>query len=195
MRRGRTVVSGMKFSATSIPDVMLVVPDSHVDRRGFFMETYSARLFEEAGISASFVQDNHSKSAKGVLRGLHYQIRFPQGKLVRVVLGEVFDAAVDLRARSPTFGRWVGEHLSSDNRRMLWIPPGFAHGFLTLTTWAEVIYKVTDYYSPEWERTLVWDDPGVGIRWPLQDGVRPILSSKDSQGRRIDELEIYDQES
>jgi dTDP-4-dehydrorhamnose 3,5-epimerase len=184
----------MKFSATDLSEVMLIIPEAHLDQRGFFMETYAAREFERAGISASFVQDNHTQSAKGVLRGLHFQIRAPQGKLVRVVRGEIFDAAVDLRRRSPTFGRWVGEHLSSDNRHMLWIPPGFAHGFLALTEWAEVIYKVTDYYSPEWERTLKWDDPTVGVRWPLPQGESPILSSKDTRGRSLDELEVYDQE-
>jgi len=182
----------MKFAATDIPDVILIKPEIHSDGRGFFMETYRAEWFAGAGISATFVQDNHSRSAKGVLRGLHYQIRSPQGKLVRVVLGEVFDAVVDLRSSSQTFGRWVGEHLSSDNQHMLWIPPGFAHGFYVLSDWAEVIYKVTDSYAPEWERTLIWDDPRVAIRWPLVDGEPPILSPKDAHGLRLEQLEVFD---
>ena len=185
----------MKFAATDIPDVILITPEIHSDGRGFFMETYRAEWFAGAGINATFVQDNHSRSAKGVLRGLHYQIRSPQGKLVRVVLGEVFDAVVDLRSSSQTFGRWVGEHLSSDNQHMLWIPPGFAHGFYVLSDWAEVIYKVTDSYAPEWERTLIWDDPRVAIRWPLVDGEPPILSPKDAHGLRLEQLEVFDEMS
>jgi dTDP-4-dehydrorhamnose 3,5-epimerase len=181
----------MEFSPTAIPDVVLITPEAHVDPRGFFMETYTARRFEQAGIHAAFVQDNHSRSVRHVLRGLHYQLRAPQGKLVRAVLGEIFDVAVDLRASSTSFGHWIGERLSADNRRMLWIPAGFAHGFLALTAWAEVIYKVTDYYAPERERTLIWNDPRVGIRWPLEHGERPLLSPKDSQGRRLDDLEVY----
>jgi dTDP-4-dehydrorhamnose 3,5-epimerase len=183
----------MKFAPTDIPEVVLITPEARTDERGFFMETYHAASFAAAGIHATFVQDNHSRSAKGVLRGLHYQIRSPQGKLVRVVVGEVFDAAVDLRSKSPTFGRWVGEHLSADNRRMLWMPPGFAHGFYVLSDWAEVIYKVTDYYAPEWDRTLIWNDPTVAIRWPLVDGKPPLLSSKDAGGLQLEQLEMFDQ--
>ena len=181
----------MIFSATSIPDVLLITPEARADERGSFMETYRADAFAQAGIHAAFVQDNHSRSAKSVLRGLHYQIRSPQGKLVRAVAGEVFDAAVDLRSSSPTFGRWVGELLSADNKRMLWIPPGFAHGFYVLSDGAEVIYKVTDYYAPEWDRTLIWDDPRIAIRWPLVDGQPPILSPKDARGLRLEELEAF----
>jgi dTDP-4-dehydrorhamnose 3,5-epimerase len=183
----------MNFTATAIPDVMLVTPEAHADGRGFFMETYRADAFAQAGIHVTFVQDNHSRSAQGVLRGLHYQIRSPQGKLVRVVSGEVFDVAVDLRSSSPTFGRWVGEHLSDDNIRMLWIPPGFAHGFYVLSDRAEVIYKVTDYYAPEWDRTLIWDDPRLAIQWPLVDGKPPTLSSKDARGLRLEKLETFDE--
>jgi len=183
----------MKFAATDIPEVVLITPEARADERGFFMETYHAASFAGAGIRATFVQDNHSRSARGVLRGLHYQIRSPQGKLVRVVVGEVFDAAVDLRSSSPTFGRWVGEHLSADNKRMLWMPPGFAHGFYVLSDWAEVVYKVTDYYAPEWDRTLIWDDPHIAIRWPLVDGNPPTLSPKDAGGLRFDQLETFDE--
>jgi dTDP-4-dehydrorhamnose 3,5-epimerase len=181
----------MKFAPTDIPDVVLITLETHADERGSFMETYRADAFAHVGIVAAFVQDNHSRSAKGVLRGLHYQIRSPQGKLVRTVAGEVFDAAVDLRSSSPTFGRWVGELLSADNKRMLWIPPGFAHGFYVLSDGAEVIYKVTDYYAPEWDRTLIWDDPRIGIRWPLVDGKPPILSPKDARGLRFEDLEAF----
>jgi len=182
----------MNFAATAIPDVLLITPEAHADGRGFFMETYHAASFASAGISAIFVQDNHSGSAQGVLRGLHYQIRSPQGKIVRVVVGEVFDAAVDLRSKSPTFGRWVGEQLSAENKRMLWMPPGFAHGFYVLSDWAELVYKVTDDYAPEWERTLIWNDPKVAIRWPLVDGNPPILSPKDASGLQLEQLETFD---
>ena len=182
----------MKFAPTDIPEVVLITPEARADERGFFMETYRADSFAQAGIHAAFVQDNHSRSGKGVLRGLHYQIRSPQGKLVRVVIGEVFDVAVDLRSSSPTFGRWVGETLSAEARRMLWIPPGFAHGFYVLSDGAEVIYKVTDYYAPEGDRTLIWDDPRIAIRWPLVDGKPPILSPKDAHGLQLQQLETFD---
>ena len=148
--------------------------------------------FAERGITAGFVQDNHSGSQQGILRGLHYQLRQPQGKLVRVVAGEVFDVAVDLRRSSPGLGRWVGEVLSAANRRQLWIPPGFGHGFYVLSEWAEVVYKATDYYAPEWDRTLRWDDPMVGIAWPLIDGRPPTLSAKDAAGRLWDEAEMFE---
>jgi dTDP-4-dehydrorhamnose 3,5-epimerase len=181
----------MDFSPTAIPDVLLVRPKVFQDDRGFFVETYRADAFAAAGVQAAFVQDNHSGSHRGALRGLHYQVRHTQGKLVRVVAGEVFDAAVDLRRSSPTYGRWVGAHLSSENRHMLWIPAGFAHGFYTLSEWAEVIYKVTDLYAPEWERTLAWDDPEVAIAWPLIDGQLPTLSAKDAAGKRLSEAETF----
>jgi dTDP-4-dehydrorhamnose 3,5-epimerase len=181
----------MDFSPTIIPDVLLVRPKVFQDDRGFFLETYRADAFASAGVHAAFVQDNHSGSHQGALRGLHYQVQRTQGKLVRVVAGEVFDAAVDLRRSSPTFGQWVGAHLSAENREMLWIPAGFAHGFYTLSEWAEVIYKVTDIYAPQWERTLAWDDPAVAIAWPLIEGRLPALSAKDAAGKRLPEAETF----
>ena len=184
--------SAMEFKPTIIPDVILVEPKVFGDGRGFFMETYQADRFAAAGITAGFVQDNHSGSARGILRGLHYQIRQPQGKLVRVVAGEVFDAAVDLRRSSPTFGRWVGQRLSAGNRLQIWIPPGFAHGFYVLSEWAEVVYKATDYYDPEWERTLLWNDPEVGVEWPLLEGRPPILSQKDAEGSLLQSAETFE---
>jgi dTDP-4-dehydrorhamnose 3,5-epimerase len=182
----------MEFRPTAIPEVIVIEPKVYGDRRGFFMETYQAARFKAAGISTDFVQDNHSGSTQGILRGLHYQIRQPQGKLVRVVAGEVFDVAVDLRRSSPTFGIWVGQRLSAGNRLQIWIPPGFAHGFYVLTDWAEVVYKATDYYSPEWERTLQWNDPQIGIEWPLLDGHSPVLSGKDAQGTLLRSAETYE---
>jgi dTDP-4-dehydrorhamnose 3,5-epimerase len=181
----------MKFSPTSLPDVVLIEPQIFGDQRGFFMEVYQARRFEEAGIRAEFVQDNHSGSSQCTLRGLHYQIRQAQGKLVRVVVGEVFDVAVDLRRSSPAFGRWVGNYLSAQNKAQMWIPPGFAHGFYVLSPWAEVLYKATDFYAPEWERTLLWNDPDVGIEWPLINGSPPILSQKDKIGSLLVVAEVY----
>lgn len=182
----------MKITPTAIPDVLLIEPQVFGDKRGFFMETFRQSTFTEAGITLPFVQDNHSGSRQSTLRGLHYQIRQPQGKLVRVVAGEIFDVAVDLRRSSPTFGRWVGVTLSAANRWMMWVPPGFAHGFYVMSDWAEFVYKVTDYYAPEWERTLIWSDPQVGIHWPVLEGQSPLLSSKDSQGRQLVECELYD---
>jgi dTDP-4-dehydrorhamnose 3,5-epimerase len=181
----------MEFTATSIPDVILVQPQLFGDDRGFFMETYHEQRFAEAGIQARFVQDNHSGSVKGTLRGLHYQIRQAQGKLVRVISGDVFDVAVDLRKSSPTFGQWTGICLSSENKRQLWIPPGFAHGFYVLSEWAEVLYKATDFYAPQWERTLLWNDPQVQVEWPLPEGSQPILSEKDLKGRTFRETDVY----
>jgi dTDP-4-dehydrorhamnose 3,5-epimerase len=174
---------------TAIADVLLVEPKVFGDARGFFLESWNAKVFAEAGIPAAFVQDNHSRSPRGVLRGLHYQIRQPQGKLVRVVAGEVFDVAVDLRRASPTFGRWTGERLSADNKRMLWIPPGFAHGFLVLSESADFLYKTTDYYAPEHERVLAWNDPALGIRWPLAG--TPTLSARDAAGTRLRDAEVF----
>jgi len=182
----------MEFSPTSIPDVLLIKPQVFTDDRGFFIETFRSGEFEQAGITQPFVQDNHSGSKQGILRGLHYQIQQAQGKLVRVVQGEVFDVAVDLRRSSDTFGRWVGMILSSKNKFQLWVPPSFAHGFYVRSEWAEVTYKNTDYYAPDWERTLLWSDPKVGIDWPLLDGKPPILSPKDTLGKTIDEAELFD---
>lgn len=181
----------MRFLPTRIPEVVIIEPKVFDDGRGFFMETWHARKFADAGIKVDFVQDNHSASQQWVLRGLHYQIRHAQGKLVRVLRGEVFDVAVDLRRSSPTFGQWVGETLSETNRRMLWVPPGFAHGFLVTSERAEVLYKCTDFYAPEAERGLRWDDPGVGIDWPLPVGVQPILSDKDRIAPGLAEAEHY----
>jgi dTDP-4-dehydrorhamnose 3,5-epimerase len=180
----------MQITPTAIPDVLLLEPKVFGDERGFFFESYHQRTFEQAvGKPTPFVQDNHSRSAQGVLRGLHYQIRQPQGKLVRVVAGAVFDVAVDIRRSSPTFGRWVGEHLSADNKRQLWVPPGFAHGFLVLSEYAEFLYKTTDYYAPEHERSIRWDDPAVGIAWPLQG--EPRLSAKDQAGIALADAEVF----
>ena len=175
----------MKATPTAIADVLLMEPRVFGDARGFFYESFNARAFAEAtGVKLGFVQDNHSKSARGVLRGLHYQSQRPQGKLVRVVSGEVFDVAVDIRPQSPTYGQWVGEILSASNHRQLWIPPGLAHGFLVLSDSAEFLYKTTDYYAPEYERCLAWDDPTINIIWPL-NGAVPLVSAKDAAGQRF----------
>ena len=181
----------MKIIPTTIPDVLLIEPRLFQDERGFFLESYQKNRFTEAGIDADFVQDNHSKSCRGTLRGLHYQIHQAQGKLVRVIVGEVFDVAVDLRRQSPTYGRWVGDYLSAENKRMLWVPPGFAHGFYVTSLEAEVLYKASDYYAPEWERCILWNDPAIGIAWPVQDEP-PILSSKDALGKMLGEAETFD---
>jgi dTDP-4-dehydrorhamnose 3,5-epimerase len=171
----------MKIVKTDIPDVLIIEPKVFGDDRGFFYESYNEKIWQEAtGLTTRFVQDNHSRSAKGVLRGLHYQVSQPQGKLVRCVVGEVFDAAVDIRRSSPTFGRWTGTHLSASNKRQLWVPEGFAHGFLVLSEVAEFLYKTTDYYAPEHERCILWCDPDLGIEWPWQGA--PILSAKDAAG-------------
>jgi len=182
----------MKYIPTQISDVLIIEPRVSGDERGFFMETYRTSAFAQAGIQASFVQDNHSGSRRGVLRGLHYQIKQPQGKLVRVVVGEVFDVAVDLRRSSPTFAHWVGVHLSAQNRRQVWVPPGFAHGIYVLSEWSELFYKTSDYYAPQWERTLAWNDPAVGIDWPLLSGLPVELSPKDQQGSALDQAELFD---
>jgi dTDP-4-dehydrorhamnose 3,5-epimerase len=175
---------------SSLPGVILIEPKVFTDSRGFFLENYNRRRFAEAGIPDEFVQDNHSCSVRGVLRGLHYQLRQPQGKLMRVVAGAVFDVAVDLRRSSSTFGQWLGAELSAENRRMLWIPPGFAHGFLVLSDRAEVLYKTTDFYAPEHERCIVWNDPDIRISWPLSDP--PLLSEKDSRGARLRDTQVFD---
>jgi dTDP-4-dehydrorhamnose 3,5-epimerase len=180
----------MNLISSNIPDVMIIEPKVFEDERGFFFESYQKQRFETAGISFDFVQDNHSRSCKGVLRGLHYQIQQPQGKLVRVVSGEIFDIAVDIRRSSPTFGKWVGVCLSAETKQMLWIPPGFAHGFYVISEWAEVLYKATDYYAPQWERTLLWSDPAINIQWPL--GPEPIVSPKDASGLVLSQAELFD---
>jgi dTDP-4-dehydrorhamnose 3,5-epimerase len=179
----------MKVAPTAIPDVRLVEPRVFEDDRGFFFESWNARAFAAAGIEAPFVQDNHSRSRHGVLRGLHYQIEHAQGKLVRCVFGTVFDVAVDLRRSSPTFGRAVGVTLSADNRAMLWVPPGFAHGFVVLSDSADFLYKTTDYWYPEHERTLLWNDPALGIEWPL--AAPPLLNAKDAAGTPLARAEVY----
>lgn len=182
----------MNIHRTSIPDVFSLQPQVFEDERGFFFESYQAEKFARAGVPANFVQDNFSGSRQGVLRGLHYQIQQSQGKLVRVVSGEIFDVVVDLRRKSPTFGQWAGEYLSSTNRLQLWVPPGFAHGFYVVSEWAEVFYKTTDYYAPQFERTLLWNDSSIGIEWPLIAGQSPLLSAKDAQGIPLIEAEVFD---
>jgi len=180
----------MKATPLAIPDVVLIEPKVFGDERGFFFESFNQAQFEQAiGKSEKFVQDNHSRSAKNVLRGLHYQIQQPQGKLVRVVQGKVFDVAVDIRKSSPTFGQWVGEILSAENKRQMWVPEGFAHGFVVLSETAEFLYKTTDYYAPEHERCIAWSDPDLAIPWPL-DGA-PALSAKDQQGKPVAEAEHF----
>lgn len=181
----------MKVTPTAIPEVLLIEPRVFGDARGFFFESFNQRAFAQAtGLQLDFVQDNHSRSAQGVLRGLHYQIEQPQGKLVRVVRGRVFDVAVDLRRRAPSFGQWVGIELSEDNHRQLWIPPGFAHGFLVLSESADFLYKTTDYYAPAHERCIAWNDPQLGIQWPA--GVLPQLSAKDAAGLAFSAAPCFD---
>ncbi len=180
----------MKVTPSVLPEVLVIEPRVFGDARGFFLESYNQRIFREAtGIDANFVQDNHSRSARNVLRGLHYQVRQPQGKLVRAVAGEVFDIAVDLRKSSPRFGRWAGIHLSAENKCILWIPAGFAHGFLALSEGAEVLYKATDYYAPEHERSVLWNDPDIGIEWPLAG--EPVISEKDKCGVALKLAQAY----
>lgn len=180
----------MRFLPTEIPDVLLIEPQVFGDSRGFFMETWHAGKFAAAGLDLNFVQDNHSKSVQGTLRGLHYQIEKPQGKLVRVISGEVFDVAVDLRKSSPTFGKWVGDFLSAENKKMFWVPPGFAHGFYVLSADAEFVYKCTELYAPEHECCIRWDDPELGVAWPLL-AQAPLLSAKDLAGVSLAEAELY----
>ncbi|MER0043739.1 dTDP-4-dehydrorhamnose 3,5-epimerase [Pseudomonas sp. MGal98] len=180
----------MHIIQTAIPDVLILEPKVFGDERGFFFESFNARAFGEAtGLNPNFVQDNHSRSQRGVLRGLHYQVQQAQGKLVRVTAGEVYDVAVDLRRQSPTFGQWVGTHLSADNKRQMWVPEGFAHGFVVLSEFAEFLYKTTDYYAPAHERCIRWDDPKLAIDWQLQE--EPRLSAKDQQGLSFDEAEVF----
>ena len=179
----------MEFQRLAIPDVMLVKPRVFGDARGWFFESWEARKFAAAGLDVPFVQDNYSRSVQGTLRGLHYQIKQPQGKLVRVTHGEVFDVAVDIRRSSPSFGKWVGTILSGDNKHQLWVPPGFAHGFYVLSESAEFFYKCSDYYAPEHERTLRWDDADLKIEWPLQGA--PLLSPKDQQGKPLADADCF----
>ncbi len=181
----------MEFLPTRLPDVIVIRPEVFEDSRGFFMETWSRKDFEQVGIDADFVQDNYSSSVVGTVRGLHYQIERAQGKLVRVVKGEVFDVAVDIRKSSPDFGQWTSEILSAENRKQMWIPPGFAHGFLVLSETAEFEYKCTDYYAPEFDRSIRWDDPDIGIEWPLADGEQPVLSAKDSAAPFLKDADTY----
>ncbi|MBN1142242.1 MAG: dTDP-4-dehydrorhamnose 3,5-epimerase [Deltaproteobacteria bacterium] len=181
----------MKSMAASLPELLILKPRVFGDERGFFFESFNRRVFEQTtGLEPVFVQDNHSRSLRGVLRGLHYQIRQTQAKLVRCVVGEIFDVAVDVRRSSPRFGCWAGVHLSAENKRQLWIPEGFAHGFLVLSEAAEVLYKATDYYAPEQERCILWNDPKIAIRWPLSG--EPQLSEKDSQGALLESAEVFD---
>lgn len=182
----------MKVTRTNLPEVLLLEPRVFQDPRGYFFESHNRKAFAAAtGIDADFVQDNHSRSSRGVLRGLHYQVRQAQGKLIRVSAGAIFDVAVDLRRGSPEFGRWTGAELTGENFRQLWVPAGFAHGFLVLSESADVIYKTTDYYAPEHERCLRWDDPAVAIQWP-HEGIEPLLSQKDLQGAALSDAELFD---
>lgn len=180
----------MHVIQTSIPDVLILEPAVHHNARGFAFESFNAQAFREStGVSLPFVQDNHSKSFKGVLRGLHYQLQQSQGKLVRVIAGAGFDVAVDIRRSSPTFGRWTGVELSAGNKRMVWIPPGFAHGFVTTSESAEFLYKTTDYWAPDFERSILWNDPAIGIEWPLD--IEPQLSAKDKIGKLLADAEVF----
>lgn len=181
----------MNLIPTSIPDLILIEPKVFGDERGFNMESYNEKQYAQAGITSHFVQDNHSGSRQGILRGMHYQICQAQGKLVRAIVGEIFDVAVDLRKSSPTFGKWAGCTLSAQNKQLLWVPPGFAHGFYVISDWAEVLYKVTDFYAPEHERTLLWNDAEIGIQWPLLPGTEPALSAKDTQGKPFSQIEVF----
>lgn len=181
----------MNAIPTSIPDVLILEPKVFGDARGFFFESFNGTAFAQAtGLDVQFVQDNHSRSAQGVLRGLHYQIQQPQGKLVRCVRGAVFDVAVDIRRASPTFGQWVGVELSEENNRQMWVPPGFAHGFVVLSASADFLYKTTDYYAPAFERCIAWDDPAIGIAWPA--GTTPQLSAKDAMGLRLADADVFE---
>ncbi|PTO65255.1 dTDP-4-dehydrorhamnose 3,5-epimerase [Vibrio splendidus] len=182
----------MKVIDTRIPDVKIIEPSVFGDERGFFMETWNQKQFEElvTGKPTRFVQDNHSKSKKGILRGLHYQTENTQGKLVRVVSGEVFDVAVDIRKNSPTFGQWIGVYISAENKRQLWVPEGFAHGFLVISESAEFVYKCTDYYNPKAEHSIKWNDPDIGIEWPITNGEEPLLSGKDKEGLPLSDSKV-----
>jgi dTDP-4-dehydrorhamnose 3,5-epimerase len=182
----------MKLVPTAIPEVQIIESHPYRDERGFFMETFNLRALASEGIAYNFVQDNQSGSYRGTLRGLHYQIHQAQGKIVRTIVGEVFDVAVDIRRSSATFGKWVGIHLTAENMLQVWIPPGFAHGFYVLSEWAEIVYKTTDYYAAEWERTLLWNDSQIGIQWPIIDDIPLIISMKDRQGKTLLEGDLFD---
>ena len=183
----------MKAIPTAIADVLILEPSVFGDSRGFFLESFNRKAFGAiTGLDVDFVQDNHSRSARGILRGLHYQIRRPQGKLVRVVRGAVFDVSVDLRRSSPTFGQWVGVELTEDNHRQLWVPPGFAHGFYVLSDLADFLYKTTDYYFPEHERSLSWNDSAIAISWPLEQGTEPVVSEKDKNAAKLAQAEVFE---
>ncbi len=181
----------MKLIDTAIPEVKIIEPAVFGDARGFFMETWNSAKFAELGLNLHFVQDNHSRSRQGILRGLHYQVQHVQGKLVRVTRGKVFDVAVDLRRNAPTFGQWVGVELSDENHRMLWVPPGFAHGFYVMSESADFLYKCTDVYAPQHERCIRWDDPTLNIHWPLVDGQAPLVSAKDAAGKTWQDAEVF----
>jgi dTDP-4-dehydrorhamnose 3,5-epimerase len=181
----------MQFEPTRLPEVVLIKPKLFGDARGYFLESWQQQKFADAGIQTQFVQDNHSHSGQWVLRGMHYQIQNPQGKLVRVTRGEVFDVAIDARRSSPNFGKWVGVELNDTNHHMLWVPPGFAHGFLALSEQVDFLYKCTDVYAPQHERTIRWDDPAVGIEWPIPPGVRPQLAVRDAQAPGIKDVEVF----
>jgi dTDP-4-dehydrorhamnose 3,5-epimerase len=181
----------MKIIETAVKDALIIEPKVFGDTRGFFMESWNRRAFAQIGLDLDFVQDNHSRSRRGVLRGLHYQVTQPQGKLVRVAAGAVYDVAVDLRKSSPTFGRWAGVELTAENQRMFWVPPGFAHGFLVLSESADFLYKATDYYAPEHERSILWNDPDLAIDWPLAGIGTPSLAAKDTTGTRFKHAEVY----
>lgn len=180
----------MKVTPTSLPEVLLIEPKVFGDARGFFYESWNERAFAAAGINAHFVQDNHSRSDRNVLRGLHYQIRQTQGKLVRAMAGSIFDVAVDIRRSSPRYGQWVGVHLSAETHNAVWVPPGFAHGFCVVSEYAEVLYKATDFYAPEHERSILWNDPAIGIVWPLSGA--PLLSAKDANAAPLASAEVFD---
>ncbi len=180
----------MHVIETDLPGVLILEPKVFGDARGFFQETWNARVFAEIGIDAQFVQDNHSRSAKGILRGLHYQVQDPQGKLVRVTSGRVFDVAVDIRRSSPHFGRWTGVELSGENKRMFWVPPGFAHGFVALEDETDFLYKCTALYAPQWDRSIAWNDPDIAIDWPLE-GLAPLLSAKDAAAVALKDAEVF----
>lgn len=182
----------MDIIQTDIPDVLRIQPKVYQDKRGFFMEAYQKSKYRDAGINYDFVQDNHSSSRRSTLRGLHYQVSHTQGKLIRVVIGEIFDVAVDLRRSSPTFGKWVGVYLSAENREQFWVPPGFAHGFFVISEQADVIYKATDYFDPQGERCIRWDDPTLSIEWPIPKGIKPLISEKDAQGSAFINAEVFE---
>ncbi len=182
----------MKITKTQIPDVLILEPQVFGDKRGFLLEMYNTQTFSEIGITNPFVQDNHSGSCQGTIRGLHYQVKYPQGKLIKVTFGEIFDVALDIRYHSPTFGEWVGMRLSAETRQQLWVPPGFAHGFYVLSVWADVLYKLTDYYAPDWQRTILWNDSSIGVDWPILTDIDLVLSESDRNGVLFKDAEYFE---